>query len=615
MFGLNAAGQAVAELNASNAEVDWTVHLANKKASWYQFQIALDIPEAPDAVPSLQRNSDVDDRASLQIDPGPRSISGRNISGPSHAFDSGTFVGKPVYLGELSTDDDGRLVVLGGRGVSASSTGARAVTFANNEDWHDDVSDGPVTARVHFEGNELRVDPAWVVVAPPNYTPEQKSVRTMYDLLTDVFITAGCLPSPPRPSFDRDIRPILERLTHLQWVNAGFAAAFGWGAPTNLSTPEWLAKLSPNNPAGAEMRRTIANQFRGMSTTAASPVPWPWLYGDAMNIPPVDSPRQYSALTQTQLRFLQQWASGDCIDDYDPDRQPPRRVEDVPMADQPSTLTRAALEFCLADAFHPGCEMTWPVRHATMYMAPYRIAHRDSRWVEPDFGSELTVDVISLPDGPLAAQQPGGLSRWMAVPWQCDTASCRAGYVPQYDPYMPSFWPARVPNQVLSRHDYNVVVDESRPLGERLAAFANRAAWIRPLGATSYTDQINNMVRDIGQMGVVVSRAGPVNGTEFPSTMEVEELPDHVHARLQAAPEEAFAAGRIDLTGIDKVRRFPAASAAEGPCCIPRSSCSAPAAGSCAAANSPHSIRRSSPTDTPAPKAGWSSPYHQWRVG
>ena len=152
VFGLNAAGQAVAELNASNAEVDWTVHLANKKASWYQFQIALDIPEAPDAVPSLQRNSDVDDRASLQIDPGPRSISGRNISGPSHAFDSGTFVGKPVYLGELSTDDDGRLVVLGGRGVSASSTGARAVTFANNEDWHDDVSDGPVTAQRPLRG-------------------------------------------------------------------------------------------------------------------------------------------------------------------------------------------------------------------------------------------------------------------------------------------------------------------------------------------------------------------------------------------------------------------------------------------------------------------------------
>lgn len=557
VYGLNAAGQAVAELNASNAEVTWTVHLANTKASWYEFQIALDIPEAPDAVPSLLRNSSVLDRATLEIDPGPRTIEGRDVHGPSHAFDSGSFAGTPVYLGELHTDGEGRLVILGGRGVAASSTGARAVTFANNEDWHDDVSDGPVTATVRFEGKTLRVDPAWVVVAPPNYAPAQKSVRTMYDLLTDVFITADSLPTPVRPSFQHDIRPILERLSQLQWVNAGFAAAFGWGAPTNLSTPEWLAKLSPNNPAGAEMRRTLANQFRDMTSEGASPVPWPWLYGDAMNIPPVDSPRQYSVLTATQLRFLQQWAGGDCLDDYDADSEPPRRIEDVAIADQPMALTRAALDFCLADAFHPGCEMTWPVRHASMYMAPYRIAHREKRWVEPSFGAELSADVLSLPDGPLAAQEPGGITRWMAVPWQCDTASCRSGYVRRYDPYLPSFWPARVPNQVLTLHDYHVVMDDQLPLGERLAAFANRAAWVRPLGSTSYTDQINNMARDISQVGVVVTRPGPVDDANFPPTMQVEELPEQVHARLRAAPEVAQEAAQIDLTGIDKVRRFP----------------------------------------------------------
>ena len=43
----------------------------------------------------------------------------------------------------------------------------------------------------------------------------------------------------------------------------------------------------------------------------------------------------------------------------------------------------------------------------------------------------------------------------MAVPWQTDTASCRSGYYlgygPRYDPYVPTFWPARVPNQVLTR--------------------------------------------------------------------------------------------------------------------------------------------------------------------
>ena len=49
-----------------------------------------------------------------------------------------------------------------------------------------------------------------------------------------------------------------------------------------------------------------------------------------------------------------------------------RTIEEVPLAEQGEMLTRAALEFCLADAFHPGCEMTWPVRTWTMYMQPFR---------------------------------------------------------------------------------------------------------------------------------------------------------------------------------------------------------------------------------------------------
>ena len=41
---------------------------------------------------------------------------------------------------------------------------------ANNDDWHDDVADGPVTATVTFAGKApVRVQqPAWAVVAPPD---------------------------------------------------------------------------------------------------------------------------------------------------------------------------------------------------------------------------------------------------------------------------------------------------------------------------------------------------------------------------------------------------------------------------------------------------------------
>lgn len=569
VYGLNAEGQVVAELTDQNAEIGWSVHLANKKSAWYQFQLALDIPEAPSAPPSLLRNAAVSDRSQLVIDPGPRHIKGLNQKGGQrHTFDTGQFMGKTVYLGELKTDEAGRLIVLGGRGVSASYDGSKAVTFANNEGWHDDTSDGPVTARVTYEGQELKVDPAWVVVAPPNYAPMQKSVRTMWDLMRDVAISAGLLPKPLRPSFNTDIRPLFERLSRLQWVNAGFFAAFGWQAPNDFTRPQWMERLASSSPDTQEMRRTIANHFRDFDRDSWSPTPWPWNYGDAMNVPPAETPRQNTALTDTQLGFLQQWADGDFEPDYNAKLEPPRTIEEVPIASQGDMLDRAALEYCLADAFHPGCEMTWPMRNAMMYKAPFRLLHAPAGWKEPEYGAGLIQDTLSLPNGPIGAQVPGGVTRWMALPWQTDTASCRSGYLKTYDPYLPTFWPARVPNQVLTHQNYEIVMDENRPLGERLAAFANRAAWTRRLGAKSYTSQINNMVAHFDKMGLVEVRPGPANSQDFPPVMEVEQLPLHDTPRLlslaaagpvpsEDAVEMNELADDVDLINIEKVRRFP----------------------------------------------------------
>ena len=554
VYGLDADGRAVAELTANNAEIRWSVHLANKKAAWYQFQLALDIPEAASAPLSWLRNTTIADRRRLTIDPGPRHIAGRDQNGPTYRFDTGRFIDQLVYLGELRTDADGRLIVLGGHGKSASYNGALAVTFANNEGWHDDVADGPVTATVTYRGRSLPVDPAWIVVAPPDYAPMQKSVRTMWDLIRDVQITAGMLPKPVRPSFKRDIQPIFERLSRLQWVNAGFAAAFGWGAPNNLADAEWLERLSRNDPGMAEMRHVIANQFRVFDRDAWSPVPWPWLYGDAMAIPTAETPRQHATLTDTQRRFLQQWSAGDFEADYDPHAEAPPSIEAVPLAEQPATLDGASLEFCLADAFHPGCEMTWPMRNAGLYMAPFRLAHAPPGWIEPDYGPVLGPEVMDLPNGPLlGGQLPGGISRWMAVPWQTDTASCRSGYLKSYDPNVPTFWPARVPNQVLTRTDYAIVMDEERPLAERLAAFARRASWLQPLGNISYTDQINTMIAHFDRMGVIEPRDGPKSGP-FPALMEVQDLDDAPHLAIAATRRVAE---QLDLSGIEKVRRFP----------------------------------------------------------
>ena len=558
IYGLNAEGEAVAELTAANAEIQWTVHLANKKSAWYQFQIALDIPEAKSAPLSLLRNATVGDRKKLSIDPGPRNINGKSVQ-RGVTFDTGCFMDTPVYLGELETDEEGRLVVLGGHGKSAAYNGARAITFANNDGWHDDTSDGPVTAKVVYRGRELAVDPGWVVVAPPNYAPLLKSVRTMWDLMRDLAITAKTLKAPARPSFQNDIRPLFERLAHLEWVNAGYAAAFGWKGPLHFTDPEWLKRLADPSPALQGTRLSLANQFRVFDRDAWSPIPWPWLYGDAMDVPAAHTPRQNAAISDTQLTMLQQWAAGDFDADYDPAQQPPREIEALPVGDQPATLDRASLEFCVADAFHPGCEMTWPMRQPSLYMAPFRILHAEPGWIEPDYGPQLSPDMIPPPaNHPFLGQVPGGITRWMAVPWQTDTASCRdaVAYGKSYDPYLPTFWPARVPNEVLDDTEYGIVMDHNQPLDERLAAFATRAAWTRPLGDKGYLDQINNMIERYGEMGVVEHRPGP-GDPNFPATMQVQDLPAHTRARLIVQKVSLTSSDEIDLSGIEKVRRFP----------------------------------------------------------
>ncbi|MFJ9751401.1 LodA/GoxA family CTQ-dependent oxidase [Streptomyces chartreusis] len=523
IYGYNAAGEPVAELTADNAEMRWTVHVANKKAEWYQFQLALDIPEAAQADESQLRNPLVaaPDRSKLLIiDPGARSVRGRNRAGGSELrFDTGRFLDIPVYLGEVRTDEAGRLIFLGGRGIAESVDSKEAETFANNDGWYDDISDGPVTAEVRVDGRTLPVEPAWVLVGPPNYAPELKSVRTLYDLLGDAFVTAGALSEPEQVSFTHDILPILRRLCDLQWVNQGLATLFGHGGREHFLDPDLLAALADPGPRHQELRRQISKTMRNPDRDGTSQVPWPPVYGDAMSLPPV-SARQHLALSPLQTRLLARWARGDFVPDHTPGAETtPPELDRLPIAARPAALDRAALSFCLADAFHPGCEITWPMRHTTLYSAPFRIRHRANP--EPSYGRVLTPNTALAYDGPLYGQRPGGLTRWMAVPWQTDTASCRSGYERRYDPYLPTFWPARVPNHVLTEEDYLIAVDTSRPRDERLAAFARRSPWDRWL-PTPYKATINAMVKDFGRLGLVERRPGVTDDPLLPAEMFVE---------------------------------------------------------------------------------------------
>ncbi|MBK3576893.1 LodA/GoxA family CTQ-dependent oxidase [Streptomyces sp. MBT65] len=545
VYGYNAAGEVVRELKPGDAgvsEIQWTVHLANKKAAWYQFHVPLDIPEGKALAPEQygRRNADVvgADRKKLVIDPGSRTVRGSMTE--TQKFDSGKIMDKAVYLGEISTHSDGRLLVLGGRGNSASYKNSPITGVTNNDTWYDDVSDGPVTAKVRIDGTELTATPAWVVVGPPHYAPGVQSVRTLYDLLFNVFVTAGSLTRPPQISFADHIEPILRRLCDLQWVNHGFATQFGWNGPNFFVSPAMRKRLADPSQRNRELRRQTYVALRDYDRDGTSPVPWPWLYGDAMASKP-KSVRQHSKLSPTQDWMLSRWADG--AFQAGPLRQPRPNVDSAPVAEQPGLLDRAALESCAADAFHPGCEVTWPIRTPSMFSAPFRIKHRAPNTAEPDYGPTLTPQEATAANGPLFAQGPGDLTRWMAAPWQADTASCRSGYEvlanlgPRYSPYLPTFWPAQVPNHVLKLEDFEKVNTPSAGGDDsaREEAFERRATWLRGLTGTM-NEQRAQMIKDWSKLGVIEVRDYTVGDGKFPERIHVESRPG---TPLDRAPDTA----------------------------------------------------------------------------
>jgi hypothetical protein len=550
IYGYNAGGEVVRELTPDSADIRWTVHLANKKAQWYQFQAALDIPDAATlSVP--RRNAAVPSasRGQLAIDPGPRSISGTSVSGgKDHLFDTGTFKGTVVPLGEIRTDSAGRLLVLGGTGKSASPSGAPVFnpadpnSFNNADDWYDDISDGPVSATVSINGQPVAVEAAWVAVAPPNYAPNIIGWRTLHDLLIEVYVQSGWMKLPQEVSFAKDILPLVRRLSNLQWVNKGFATMFGKGGPMDFDNDAFIAKLKQTphpvtrSDPYAELRQVIFNSFHPsrpkVSQPPTWPRQWPWIYGDAFGSFAPDAPDNNLALTSVQESLLRRWVNGDFIDDWPTGSAPATALDQVSLAEQPAMLDRAALHFCLADAFHPGCEVTWPIRHATMYDKPFRIRHRGQP--EADYGKSLNQQIALQPDGPLYAQGPGDLTRWMALPWQGDTAFCRSGYDLEYDPYVPTFWAARVPNQVLTEEDYQTVINTGLPRAGRLAAFNHRPDWLRAIlqPPAPIADIMMRMIAHFGALGLVEARPGIQNDPDFPEVIFVESL---VGSRLKAA--------------------------------------------------------------------------------
>lgn len=555
LYGYDANGDMVGEVTAKQAEIKWTVEVANKKAGWYNFNEALDLSQAP---PVGFRNANFvgKDRAKLDITPKPVSIEGTNTEGKKYQFDDGKFIGEKVSLGELRTDDEGRLLFLGGHGYTSTPYPNNApYTFGNNDGWHDDTSDGTVNAKVKIGNKTIVAEQAWVVCAPPNYGTSLIGIKTMYDVIDDVNVTAGWTLFPSKLTFTQDVLPILIQFSDAQWVNYGFHVGFGYNSAIDFTNKVLLEKLSKIIPIKStveqtdlgktdvyqQYRREMYNMFRqpGPKATEAKlekqfPMEFPWMYGDTITIAGQQDSHQYLTMTGTQIKVLEAWVNGTVKDDLDlskiktdhvnlnallPNQH--GKLDEYPIARQPQVLDHANLHFCLGGAFHPGCEMTWPMRNATMYTTPFRIRPRSANNPEPNYGDVLTHEIVTGDNGPLYFNAPGDITRWMALPWQSDTASCRSGYEPSYDPYLPTFWPARVPNHVLAESDYKKVLNTKLTREERLTAFNNRASWLRGLEGQQL-QQIDEMITKFGTLGIVEAKKGVPNDPDFPTIMYVE---------------------------------------------------------------------------------------------
>ncbi len=417
------------------ANITWKVHLANKKASFYQFYG----PHGETEPPLPLRNSSVADRTSLQTDFGERMISGPSATpqvfthtgNPSETYPRKPD-GSPVidYLGQLRTDDAGRLIVLGGMGKADYNTATRPPlpTYANNDNWFDDASDGPVSATITVNGVTVDVLGSWVLCAPPDFAPRVRNAVTMYDLLYDMGVRFLSLPSDSAfasggalarmaqlkadfqpnalvefpntvPDFAGEIQPIL-------------VAAYDYYFVTDLVTHKHFSLIDPNlgnpDPQYDNARASVFSYLRPPvgATSQSGPQTMPRLLGDDPYLGQEPENVRRLCLTRTQFGLMRNWGSGVFV--------PPAAVPPPPPDITPWGLDRAALENCVGGAFFPGIEASWQIRNPNLYLAPFRIDHNaTSQYLGPN----------GIPEGtPIGA---GHFSRQMAVPWHADFNDCR----------------------------------------------------------------------------------------------------------------------------------------------------------------------------------------------
>jgi hypothetical protein len=526
------------------ADIIWTVHVANKKANWYvtNDDLGLAVYERAHASELAFRNAaegdDLNNAARLRklvIDPGPRAIRGES-AGPVR-FDKRTFAsyradgsnirqngaypksfpddaftrlytptGKIESLGELRTDEFGRLLVLGGYGKACSWTRPDGTPFplsdddVNSDGWFDDTSDGPVDAAVVFEdGSVADVHGGWVVCTDPGYAPQTLNVISLWDEIYDTWVRElGLQPelygqrfnSSFRPYFDQHIYPIFRATALQRWnTNLPVMAVRAHDAVGAIQAHDDPARTimtglafvrNPNNPGEAEVG------------------------GPLMPLSLGDAGKPFLLLTPTQYFFLKQWDSRN----YHSDPAPPLGPGEF--------LDRAVLMNCLGGRFSPGIDMTFLVRDPQIYLndwgapGPFRIRARkldyDTAQASQPFLSIGYVPLHPGPDGVTSAPlEPGDTSKFMSIPWHTDYNSCATHHTspnPLNSTTLYWSWPAQRPVDV-----YRAADVRDGQLGPQRYSVRGAGTYTTDLAEAGRYQELIQMVFNWHRIGVIMDSA------------------------------------------------------------------------------------------------------------
>lgn len=466
-------------------DIVWTVHLANKKANCWVLDETLEggiDSFGPDKAPPLRNlqfgkdASSLDRIQKLVIDAGPRAIAGTSDgtatfekkTTTSYADANGKIVtkddypilypandadnheGEPsqpiTYLGELKTDDKGRLIVLGGKGLACrfdddgnycpvppTDKNELLDDDVNNDNWLDDTADGPVTAILLFEDNSTRAIeiPAWVVSTDPSYAPQTPNAISLWDDAFSAWIEDfGLMPAIfKNGEYQADYQPDFQELVfpmfnaaHMQMWNTslnptafkGHKSMVGLGEkpPGRFNIFKYMRKpdnLKPGLNAYSDVTK-ITQQM-------------PLALGDAR--------KSFLTVSQTQYFFLQQWQEGKC------EGGTPFELT------AGEYLDKAILFNCLGGRFSPGIDMTFIIRDEHLYnknwqdtaVGPFRMNAKTYDYATiSDKKPAVGVGYEPKKDTPV---EPGDICKFMAIPWHTDYNSC-ATHTPFPNPNSPN---------------------------------------------------------------------------------------------------------------------------------------------------------------------------------